>query len=60
MHEEYGRQWAKRMIDVLLQIKKSREICSGKSFSEEELAEFENAYRSIVQEGLQGHPGVHV
>jgi transposase len=56
MHEEYDQQWAKRMIDLLRQIKKRRESCSGDSFSEKELAEFERAYRSIVQEGLQANP----
>lgn len=56
MHEEYGQQWAKRMIDLLLQIKKSRESCSGESFCEKELSEFESAYRSIVQVGLQANP----
>jgi transposase len=56
MYEEYGQQWAKWMIDLLLQIKKRRESCSRDSFSEEELAEFESAYRSIVQEGLQANP----
>jgi transposase len=56
MHEEYGQQWAKQMIDLLLQIKKSRENCPGESFSEKELREFESAYRSIVQTGLQENP----
>jgi len=57
--ENTGQEWTKKMIDLLLRIKASKDEIiesGGKAFPEEQWAELKNEYDEIVVEGLALNP----
>ena len=55
-HEQYEQQWAKQMIEFLLEVKQKREKSKGKRFASRTINEFEQGYRRILEMGMEANP----
>ena len=56
VYEEYDQKWAKKMIDLLLEIKKATERTKNKKLNTELIIEFEKKYNRILNAGLKANP----
>jgi transposase len=59
VHEVIGQEWAKLMIDLLLQIKSSVDTAKGKNrtaFDEREISRFARRFSAIISKGLAVNP----
>ena len=56
IEEQYGQQWAKKMIEFLLEVKEKREKSKARRFSSKTIQEFEQRYRDIVAMGMAANP----
>ena len=56
LHEEYGQDWAKGMIDFLLEVKNEVDKAQGVSFDSTTVKQFEDRYKRIVGEGMKANP----
>ncbi|MBA7533383.1 IS66 family transposase ISMma15 [subsurface metagenome] len=55
-HEQYEQQWAKQMIEFLLEVKQKRENSNGKRFASRTINKFEQGYRRILEMGMEANP----
>lgn len=62
LHEEMAQKWAKKMIDLLLDIKAKVEKAKmkGKTISKNLMAYYENRYKRIIYDGLKANPKIKV
>ena len=56
LHEEYGQDWAKGMIDFLLEVKNEVDKAQGVSFDSTTVKQFEDRYKRIVGEVMKANP----
>mgnify|MGYP001231814471 CR=1 FL=1 len=56
VYEDFDQQWAKQMIDFLLDVKERRDKSKGKSFAGKTIAGFEQRYREILKMGMEANP----
>lgn len=55
-HEQYEQQWAKQLIEFLLEVKEKREKSKCKRFASRTINEYERRYRRILEMGLEANP----
>jgi len=56
VEEEYGRPWAKEMIELLLEIKERRDRSTSTRFSQGTIKTYLARYRAIIESGLELNP----
>ena len=56
VYEDFDQQWAKQMIDFLLEVKQRRDKSKAKSFAAKTIIGFEHRYREILKMGMEANP----